>query len=601
VDREISSEEQKYRFAAQSHIGASPLRVLLEDRSRSEVLRTSAGLEMVLGVVADGIGGEIAGERAAEITVNTIFDACSRSNETNVPEMLKQALEEANAHVFVESRRSRRKMNMGSTAAVAAIVEGRLYIANVGDSRIFLIRGNQVKKITMDHTWINEVIRSGLLTKEEAAKHPRREEIVRSIGYEESLKVDLGIWLQGGAESEAEASGAQGIALQKGDRVLICSDGVTKSRHDNPENHYVEEEEFPELITDRSPEQAVEAILKLARSRKVDDNISAVILEVVGKQPKPWAKVRVRTLALVAFLLVLIVGGVWFVPQWLKDKPDPPIPTAELHPGMAYLSELEGFAEKQTLGGKFMGLQLEEILTFGPGVRVRTIGEEAALRFDLADQTAIYLGPNSQVELRAIADGNSLFETLIVLEQGLVLISKTEGLDSEFIVASPIGVQARATDTLMGVRFEVNTQRFHVDCFFESCTVEGPSTHILKRGEHIWMDSNGEVSAVDEVTYELYGFGGGLVPMPTVIVQPTVLKLTSTSTSTLGPLYVPPTLTFTPKPTKTPVPPPTYTPTYTQSPTKTLKPTNTPEPTNTSEPTNTPEPGGIFDTPWSLR
>ncbi|OGO16560.1 MAG: hypothetical protein A2Z14_04285, partial [Chloroflexi bacterium RBG_16_48_8] len=514
MERKTAVTTQEVRSAARSHIGASPLRLFLEDRSRSERIRASAGLEMVLGVVADGIGGENAGERAADVTVNTIFEACSRSTECSIPKMLKNALEEANERVYVESRRSRRKMNMGSTAAVAAIVEGCLYIANVGDSRIYLIRGNSVRKLSLDHTWVNEVVRSGRLTKEEAAKHPRREEIVRSIGYEKSLEVDLGVWLRGGEESEAEAGSAQGIPLQKGDRVLICSDGVTKSRHDKPHNHYGEEVEFPGLVEGRSPEQAVEAILKLARSRKVDDNISAVILEVAGDEPVRRAKFPVRAVGAGAFVLLLAVGGVWVVPQWIRDRPDDgTTPVAvELPAGVAYLSELKGFAEKQTPGGNFKGLQLEDILTSGPGVRVRTMGDEAALRFDLADQSILYLGPSSQIELRAIADGNSILETLIVLEHGSVLVSKTEGLGFDFVVASPIGTQARAVGSLMGVRFEESSQRFHVDCFHESCTIEGLSTHALKTGEHLWMASNGEVSVVDIVKYELYGFGGGLVP-----------------------------------------------------------------------------------------
>jgi serine/threonine protein phosphatase PrpC len=221
VERKTAIASQEIRSAARSHIGASPLRTLLEDRSRSERVRTAAGMEIILGVVADGIGGENAGERAAEVTVNTVFEVCSRSTSRNTPQMLKDALEKANERVYAESRRSRRKMHMGSTAAVAAIVDGLLYIANVGDSRVYLIRGNSVKQISIDHTWTSEVVRSGLLSKEDAAKHPRKDEIVRSIGYEKTLDVDLGIWLQGGEESEEEAKGKQGFPLQKGDRVLI--------------------------------------------------------------------------------------------------------------------------------------------------------------------------------------------------------------------------------------------------------------------------------------------------------------------------------------------------------------------------------------------
>jgi len=419
---EKRSVTQTIDFAARSHIGASPLRKLLEDRSRSDRVRTAAGLEMILGVVADGIGGENAGERAAEVTINTVFEYCSNSSERDIPGMLNNALQEANQRVYAESRRSRRKMNMGSTAAVAAIVEGRLYVANVGDSRVYLIRGGDVMQLTLDHTWGNEVVRSGRLGAEQAAKHPRREEIVRSIGYEKSLDVDLGLWQHGGVESEGEARAAQGILLQLRDRVLICSDGVTKSRHDKPEGHYVEEFELPKLTQARSPEQAVEAILKKARARKVDDNVSAVILEVAGgkknlQRSLPLRSIPIRTMAVAASIVLLSAVGIWQIPKLFSDKPGSGVAptTVDLPAGVAYVSQLNGFAEKQNPGSNYTGIQLEEILSSGQGMRIRTLGEDASLRLELADQSILYLGPSTQIELRSIADGNAAFETIIVL------------------------------------------------------------------------------------------------------------------------------------------------------------------------------------------
>jgi serine/threonine protein phosphatase PrpC len=588
MERETAVVAHEIRSAARSHIGASPLRTLLEDRSRSETIRTAAGVEMALGVVADGIGGENAGERAAEVTVNTVFEVCSRSMERDIPEMLKDALEEANERVYTESRRSRRKMHMGSTAAIAAIVDGRLYIANVGDSRIYLIHGNSVRQISVDHTWVNEVVRSGRLSEDEAARHPRKEEIVRSIGYEKALDVDLGMWLRGGEEGEDEAQRAQGLPLQKGDRVFICSDGVTKSRHDKPGHHYVEEAEIPRLVEGRTPEQAVEAILKQARSRKVDDNVSAVILEVAGGDYVKQAKPSVRMIVAGASTLLLAVIGIWLVPKWMKDEPDevPTLVAAELPAGVAYLSELSGFAEKQMSGSNFTGLQEEEILTSGQGVRIRTLGDEASLRLDLADQSVLYLGPDSQIELRAIADGSSVSETLVVLERGVVLVLKSEESGFDFVVASPIGIQARAVGSMMGVLIETTPQRFHVDCFHGKCSIESLTVFELKTGEYLWVSSDGRVGDVDAVRYEVYSFAGDLLPEPTAVVQITAVKVTASPTHTLGPLFIPPTLTFTPPPTKTPKPPPTRTPT--KIPTDTPEPTDAPEPTEPSEPTNAP-------------
>jgi protein phosphatase len=368
--QKINAADQEIRFAARSHIGASPKRELLEDRSRVELIRTGSGTQIVLGVVADGIGGENAGERAAEVTVETIFEYCTKSIEADIPSMLRNALEEANQRVYSEARRSRRKMNMGSTASVAGIVNGRLYLAQVGDSRIYLIRGDQVRQLTIDHTWENEVVRIGRLSLEEAAKHPRRDEIVRSIGYEKSVEVDLGIWLGTGSEDQSAAEAAQGFHLQPTDRILICSDGVTKPRHDKPTAHYVEEAEFPDLIRGRKPEQGVDALLKRARSRNVDDNVSAVLLEMVGEEKVRIRLPSTRTVGIVAMVLTLVVGGIYLIPKVLQNTPEvataPPI--ADLPAGVAYLSELQGLAELQLPGSIFQSMKIEQILSAGKDV-----------------------------------------------------------------------------------------------------------------------------------------------------------------------------------------------------------------------------------------
>ncbi|MCH7567576.1 MAG: hypothetical protein IH787_07975, partial [Nitrospirae bacterium] len=113
------SPASEVRLAAGSHIGASPTRTLLEDRAKAETIRTAGGLVLSVGIIADGIGGENAGERAAELTVTTISENLESSRERNIPRMLESALKEANERVFAEAQKSRRKTNMGSTAAIA--------------------------------------------------------------------------------------------------------------------------------------------------------------------------------------------------------------------------------------------------------------------------------------------------------------------------------------------------------------------------------------------------------------------------------------------------------------------------------------------------
>ena len=182
------------------NIGALQRRKLLEDRLKCGEVFLSNGENIFLGVVADGIGGENAGERAAELTVEGIFKVLPTIPVADIPSMLKTTIEKVNATVYEEARSSEHgfKRNMGSTVVVAAIYKDHLFIANAGDSRIYLVRGKQIQQITVDHTWAYEVVRAGKLKPEEAERNPHRDEIVRSMGYEAAINVDIGLHLRGG-------------------------------------------------------------------------------------------------------------------------------------------------------------------------------------------------------------------------------------------------------------------------------------------------------------------------------------------------------------------------------------------------------------------
>ena len=581
------------RVASVSHIGASAKRTLLEDRCRVEAITTAGGIEMTLGVVADGIGGENAGERAAEITVNAIVEHCAHSVGRDIPLMLEEAMAVANQQVFTDARRSRRKMNMGSTAAAAAIVGNQLYVANVGDSRIYLIRGKRVLRLTMDHTWENEILRSGKLTADEVARHPRKDEIVRSIGYDAVLNVDLGLWLNGGNEDEATARAAQGFPLKPGDQVVICSDGLTKTRHDHPSAHYVEEHELANLTAGRSPKQAADLLVKRALDRNVDDNVSVVILAVPGGLRMP--RTLLPAFGVATGILLLVAAGVWLLPKRINPADGPSVgPTIPPLPsGVSYVSELEGRAEVVSPGGGRRSLHAEDLIASGEGVYIAVYGSDSYARLGLADGTIVYIGPDTQVELMAIADGIDTHQTILVIERGLILVARDAGVVSTLLVRSPAGKAARSKVAVMGLIFSPDDQRFDVDCFSGLCEVvddvSGELGDVLDGGQHIWVNVEGEISPPDATRNQLYafgGYGGGLVLTPTLaLATSTSASMPATPTRTqLGPLFIPPSATHTPRPPRdTSTPKPTSTRTVTRTPV----PTNTPIPTKTSVPTAT--------------
>ncbi|MEW6566697.1 MAG: protein phosphatase 2C domain-containing protein [Chloroflexota bacterium] len=591
--------------AALSNIGASPRRTLLEDRSRAGVIHTAGGLEIALGIVADGIGGENAGERAAEITVSTVFEHCERSTERDIPSLLRQALEEANRRVFADARGSRRKLNMGSTAAVAAVTDGRLYVANVGDSRVYLVRQGRAVRLTIDHTWEEEVVRLGRLSAAEAARHPRREEIVRSIGFDRDLQVDLGLWLQGGREDPQQALKAQGMALEPGDQIVICSDGLTKTRHDRPETHYVDESEIPALIGGKAPRAAAETLVRRALSARVDDNVSVAILQMPGGK-RVSAPIRLHPAIPAGLALALVAGGAaMFLPRLLGSaNPLAPTPTIPPLPsGVAFVSELAGGAEVETPSAGARPLAPEDIVAAGPGVVLRTGGAGSYLRLGLADQSIVYIGPDSEVELAAIADGAQTLETTLRIRRGVVVVSSQAGPQRIVAVIAPGGASGRVRASVMGVIYDSLAQRLDADCFSGTCeAVDVDSGHppvTLRAGQHVFLGADGSVSQADATRNALYSFAdycGGLVPAPAGAVE--VLAPTRTP---LGPLFVPPTQRPTIRPTDTrreaPSATPTPVPTDTPEPTNTPRPTRTPRPTETPVPTDTPEPPTPTDTP----
>ena len=579
-----SRPKRQVLSAAASHIGASAKRSLLEDRSRAETIRTAGGQLVSLAVVADGIGGENAGERAAELTVTTIFDYFQNSHEINLPRLLQAALKEANQRVHSESKKSRRKTNMGSTAAIAAIADGRLYVANAGDSRVYLLRGQKAFPLTVDHTWENEVVQSGKLSRLEASKHPRKGQIVRSVGYETELSVDVGLWLRGGEETAAEARAAQGLPLKAGDVIMVCSDGLIKSRHDRAVAHYVEASEFVPLVRGRSAKGAVDTLIKRALSRQVDDNVSAAILEIPGGFN--LRRYLVPGAGVAAALGLMAVVAVWAAPRLSASLGGPAAqPTIPALPsGVAFVSEIGGRGESGGPGRAFEPLKAEQLISAGAGVKLKAVGSASYIRLGLADQSIVYLGPDSQLELLQIGGQGG---TTLVLESGVVFVSGKGVAGQVVSISAPSGALARMSGSLMGASWDPIAGQFAVDCFGGECEIvlSGGVGFRLAAGEHLLFTLDGEILGPSPIAYERYafaGFVGGLVAAPTSIGAGAIAAGTTATRTPLGPLFVTPTPPPPPPPTRTPQPPPQPPP---PPPPTAPPPTNTPVP-----PSETPQP-----------
>ncbi len=211
----------------------------------------SAQVETLGGlfVVCDGMGGHAAGEVASSLGVEMILNAYYETDGENRATVLEQAFERANQLIHTEGRGS-----MGTTGVAALIYHDVLHIANVGDSRAYLIRNGTIHQISRDHSLVSDQIAAGLVTPEQARSLHYRNVITRALGYQQDVTVDLFRW-----------------PLQANDLIVLSSDGL---------HGLIEDAEISRILTSGSLASGVDQLIDLANERGGTDNITAVAIIV---------------------------------------------------------------------------------------------------------------------------------------------------------------------------------------------------------------------------------------------------------------------------------------------------------------------------------
>lgn len=225
---------------------------------------------VLLTVVADGIGGHKAGEIASRIAVDTIIGAVAESDVSDPLWVLKSALLEANHSITSKADEDADQKGMGSTVACAMVIDSALYVATLGDSRIYLVRDNVIRQLTIDHTWVQEAIDVGVINLEEARNHPRRHLIRSYLGSADPIKPDLRLYLADNENAE-QAKANQGLPLLPKDIVLLCTDGLTD---------LVADEEILDILgSSDSHDDGLQKLVDLAKLRGGHDNITIILLQ----------------------------------------------------------------------------------------------------------------------------------------------------------------------------------------------------------------------------------------------------------------------------------------------------------------------------------
>ncbi len=210
-----------------------------------------------LFLVADGMGGHKAGDYASKYTVETMCRVIERCPEKNPEVILRQAIEAANEHIRQKALEDINLEGMGTTIVAATCLDNRLQVANVGDSRLYIVNKG-IQQITHDHSLVEEMVRMGGIDRETARNHPDKNIITRAIGAGNNVDIDFFT-----------------IKLEAGDTILMCTDGLS---------NMLEDEEILMIIKgQRDLVETAEALVREANNRGGRDNISVVVIEPLAK------------------------------------------------------------------------------------------------------------------------------------------------------------------------------------------------------------------------------------------------------------------------------------------------------------------------------
>ena len=207
-----------------------------------------------LYIVADGMGGELAGDYASAKCGEIVVDGVTTSRESEPVKILEQAIQSANQIIYQESKSDPSKAGMGTTLVLGTFIDGHLYVANIGDSRLYVTTGTKLLQITKDHSVVAELVRTGELDEDVARTDKRKNMITRAIGAEEKITPDY-----------------FDVILKGGEKVLLCSDGLT---------NMVEDKDIYSVITSSgSLESRAKELIQRANSNGGKDNISVIVIE----------------------------------------------------------------------------------------------------------------------------------------------------------------------------------------------------------------------------------------------------------------------------------------------------------------------------------
>ena len=268
----------------------------------------------LLFIVADGMGGHVGGKEASQTAIKIVNREYFSFSSKVVPECLKYAFKNANIKIFQSSKGEMQFHKKGTTCTALVLEQEFAHIAHVGDSRVYRITDGEIEQLTDDHTQVEEMLKKGIISEEEAKDHPGKSILVRALGIEHDIEVDI----------------KEKIPVKCGQYFVLCSDGLAR----------VKKEEIKDIVTSEIPTNACKKLIQLANDRGGHDNITVLIIKICedgnksgysgkGKEKsfsKKWFKFGITSIVLLIFALLGLVYfndmiNLFGTKTILEDKP----------------------------------------------------------------------------------------------------------------------------------------------------------------------------------------------------------------------------------------------------------------------------------------
>jgi len=233
-----------------------------EDYCKGEIIEVGDGSEIGIFAIADGMGGHNKGEVASQLAVENLIEFFNDNLIQNgvvkidyIEDIIKQAYNTVNSMVYDKSKEDIIYDGMGTTLTLAVVYKNKAYIANVGDSRCYILKnGGKLEKITYDHSIVEEYVKANIITEEEARNHPDRNKITRAVGTEPVVLVDI-----------------YDVDLEEGDKILLATDGLTGA---------VDREEIEQTLLNTDMGDLTQGLVDLANEASGKDNVTVIIVMV---------------------------------------------------------------------------------------------------------------------------------------------------------------------------------------------------------------------------------------------------------------------------------------------------------------------------------